>query len=372
MDDRKPLAYYEAVPYLLVLESVERGGEWLRRAEHPEAARLRRRGALRRRGPRAAGAGAAPGAATAVGPRRLDPRPAAAAPATPTTLSPPRPAKEAPMLARDDNERVTRVGPRHPEWAARCAGTGCPRCSGGSCRSPTARPVRVKLLGEELVAFRDSRGPHRAPRRALPAPAGLALPRAHTRSAGCAACTTAGSFDADGQCVDMMNEPPELAFAAKIRPGPIRRWRRAASSGPISGPPAQRPPLPHFAWDPGRRPRTVTSSKVIQESNWLQGLEGGIDTSHVPILHRVLATGSARPGFNTGGSVRCAAEHPRSSSTSRTTATATPACGPLADGEIHVRAYHFILPFHQIRPAPHRLGDPRVLRGGRPHLGADG
>jgi len=36
MDDRRPLTYYEAVPYLLVLESVERGGEWLRRAEHPE------------------------------------------------------------------------------------------------------------------------------------------------------------------------------------------------------------------------------------------------------------------------------------------------------------------------------------------------
>ena len=33
---RPPLAYYEAVPYLLVLESVERDGEWLRRAEHPE------------------------------------------------------------------------------------------------------------------------------------------------------------------------------------------------------------------------------------------------------------------------------------------------------------------------------------------------
>jgi predicted RNase H-like HicB family nuclease len=34
--NRRPLAYYEAVPYLLVLESVERDGEWLRRAEHPE------------------------------------------------------------------------------------------------------------------------------------------------------------------------------------------------------------------------------------------------------------------------------------------------------------------------------------------------
>ena len=36
-DDGVPgLAYYEAVPYLLVVESVERGGRWLRRAEHPE------------------------------------------------------------------------------------------------------------------------------------------------------------------------------------------------------------------------------------------------------------------------------------------------------------------------------------------------
>jgi hypothetical protein len=32
----RDLAYYEAVPYLLVVESVERGGRWLRRAEHPE------------------------------------------------------------------------------------------------------------------------------------------------------------------------------------------------------------------------------------------------------------------------------------------------------------------------------------------------
>jgi hypothetical protein len=31
-----PLAYYEAVPYLLVMESIERDGEWVRRAEYPE------------------------------------------------------------------------------------------------------------------------------------------------------------------------------------------------------------------------------------------------------------------------------------------------------------------------------------------------
>jgi predicted RNase H-like HicB family nuclease len=35
-DGVRDLAYYEAVPYLLVVESVVRGGRWLRRAEHPE------------------------------------------------------------------------------------------------------------------------------------------------------------------------------------------------------------------------------------------------------------------------------------------------------------------------------------------------
>ena len=35
-DGVRDLAYYEAVPYLLVVESVERGGRWFRRAEHPE------------------------------------------------------------------------------------------------------------------------------------------------------------------------------------------------------------------------------------------------------------------------------------------------------------------------------------------------
>ena len=35
-DAERDLAYYEAVPYVLVMESVERGGTWLRRAEYPE------------------------------------------------------------------------------------------------------------------------------------------------------------------------------------------------------------------------------------------------------------------------------------------------------------------------------------------------
>jgi phthalate 4,5-dioxygenase len=103
---------------------------------------------------------------------------------------------------------------------------------------------------------------------------------------------------------------------------------------------------------------------VIQESNWLQGLEGGIDTSHVPILHRVLATGSARPGFNPADPfVRGGAPTLELDVTDYGYRYA--GLRPLADGELHVRAYHFILPFHQIRPA-------RTGSGARGFSGAAG
>jgi hypothetical protein len=103
---------------------------------------------------------------------------------------------------------------------------------------------------------------------------------------------------------------------------------------------------------------------VIQESNWLQGLEGGIDTSHVPILHRVLATGSARPGFKPADPfVRGGAPTLELDLTDYGYRYA--GLRPLAGGEVHVRAYHFILPFHQIRPA-------RTGAGSRGYSGAAG
>ena len=80
-------------------------------------------------------------------------------------------------------------------------------------RSPTATPVRVALLGENLVVFRDSKGrlgvldeycPHRR--------ASLALRRA-TRNAGCAASITAGSSTSNGNVVEMASRAaPDGAF----------------------------------------------------------------------------------------------------------------------------------------------------------------
>jgi len=60
------------------------------------------------------------------------------------------------------------------------------------------------------------------------------------------------------------------------------------------GPPERIPAAPKFAWT--QVPETHRHvTKVIQECNWLQALEGGLDTSHAPIMHRLL-TDSARRG----------------------------------------------------------------------------
>ena len=117
------------------------------------------------------------------------------------------------MLSREENELVTRVGQGTPMgntmrryWipaAARRARSP----------SPTARPLRVRLLGEDLVAFRDTEGPHRPDRRTLPASSRVAV---FGRNEECGLrCVYHGwKFDISGACVDMMNEPPENRLQA--------------------------------------------------------------------------------------------------------------------------------------------------------------
>src|SRR5205814_9333947 len=96
--------------------------------------------------------------------------------------------------------------------------------------------------------------------------------------------------------VDMLNEPEELSFAHKIRTGAYPTVEAGGIIWAFLGPAERRPAPPHFAWTQAP-PSHRHVSKVIQESNWLQGLEGGIDTSHVPILHRVIDPNSTRAGF---------------------------------------------------------------------------
>ncbi|PYM45792.1 MAG: (2Fe-2S)-binding protein [Candidatus Rokuibacteriota bacterium] len=251
------------------------------------------------------------------------------------------------MLAREENERVTRVGRGTPMGEA-MRRYWIPALLAWELPEPDCPPVRVKLLGEELVAFRDSQGrigilDERCPHRQ----ASLFLGR--NEECGLRCVYHGWKFDVEGRCVDMMNEPEELRFAHKIRTGAYPTVEAGGIIWVYLGPAERRPAPPHFAWTQAPASHRHVS-KVIQESNWLQGLEGGIDTSHVPILHRTLTTDSSRPGFKPGDPF-VVGKAPTLELDVTDYGYRYAGLRALADGEMHVRAYHFILPFHQIRPA---------------------
>ena len=198
------------------------------------------------------------------------------------------------MLSREDNARLTRVQ-RGTPMGETMRRYWIPALLSGEVSEPDGAPVRVKLLGEELVAFRDTSGgiglldefcPHRR--------ASLFFGR--NEECGLRCVYHGWKFDADGHCLDMMNEPEELQFKHKIRTGAYPTVELGGIVWAYMGPEDRQPPRPEFAWT--QAPETHRhASKVIQESNWLQGLEGGIDTSHAPILHRLLTNSSRRGGI---------------------------------------------------------------------------
>jgi len=220
---------------------------------------------------------------------------------------------------------------------------------------PDCPPVRVKLLGEDLVAFRDTEGriglldefcPHRR----------VSLFFGRNEECGLRCVYHGWKFDADGRCVDQMNEAE--SFAHKIRTTSYPTVEVGGIVWAYMGPADLRPALPLFGWT--QVPATHRHvSKVIQETSWLQGVEGGIDTSHAPILHRTHGTDSKRPGFKMKDPfVRGKAPLVEVDVTDYGYCYA--GIRPLDEADQHVRAYHLVLPFHQIRPSRLDDGTPTV------------
>jgi hypothetical protein len=116
------------------------------------------------------------------------------------------------------------------------------------------------------------------------------------------------------------------------------------------------PAAPKFAWT--QVPLTHRHvTKVIQECNWLQALEGGLDTSHAPIMHRLL-TDSARRGGIKPSNPYVQAKAPNIVVDITDYGYQYIGIRALGAAEMHARTYHFILPFHQIRPSSTERGLP--------------
>jgi phthalate 4,5-dioxygenase len=142
----------------------------------------------------------------------------------------------------------------------------------------------VKLLSERLLAFRDSEGrlglidefcAHR----------GVSLWFGRNEEAGLRCPYHGWKYDVTGQCIEVPSEPEESGFCQRVKLKSYPLVERGGVLWTYMGEPEKQPPLPEweFATVP---PRHRYISKRTQESNWLQALEGGIDSSHVSFLHR--------------------------------------------------------------------------------------
>jgi phenylpropionate dioxygenase-like ring-hydroxylating dioxygenase large terminal subunit len=144
-------------------------------------------------------------------------------------------------------------------------------------------PLRLMLLGEKLIAFRDSAGrvgvmDHRCPHRC----ASLFLGRNEEDGIRC--IYHGWKFDVAGNCVDMPSVPPHQDFKQKVKAKAYRTVERAGLVWVYMGSRAKVPALP--ALEILDVPDEEISVTLIQrDCNYLQALEGEIDTSHFGFLH---------------------------------------------------------------------------------------
>jgi len=186
------------------------------------------------------------------------------------------------MLSREENELVTRIGPGTPMgnlmreyWV--------PALMSNELPEPDGDPVRVLLLGEKLVAFRDTHGRvgllrHSCPHRGGP----LFLGRNEEDGLRCV--YHGWKFDVNGFCVDMPNEPAESDFKHKVKRAGYPCVERGGLVWAYLGPRSEPPSMP--ALDVFDAPDDeIDAGAMLTNCNWLQVIEGDLDTVHFTFLH---------------------------------------------------------------------------------------
>ena len=242
------------------------------------------------------------------------------------------------MLRPADNELLTRVEGDAPMGQMMRAHCWFPALRSAQLVAD-GDPVRVKLLGSRYVAFRGTDGvigfmgeacPHR----------GVSL--ALARNEGCALrCIFHGwKIHASGQVLETPAEPrnPEaFAAAQKVRTYPTREAGSVVWVFLGDGEP---PKFPDFEF--GELPaENMLVLKSPMPFNWLQGVEGTLDSSHVGILHADFLQ-------YFGGHAVMAAQNlaPRYEVDPRDYGFRAAAVRPLADGSEYVRTTEFVMPFY--------------------------
>ena len=187
------------------------------------------------------------------------------------------------MLRKEQNDLLTQTGPGTPGGKL-FRSYWLPALLAGELPENECPPVRVKLLSERLLAFRDTQGRYGLIDEFC-AHRGVSLWFGRNEDNGLRCPYHGWKYDHTGQCIEVPSEPAESGFCQKIKLKSYPLVERGGVLWTYMGPPDQQPPLPE--WEFATVPADQSfMSKRVQESNWLQAMEGGIDSSHVSFLHR--------------------------------------------------------------------------------------
>ena len=198
------------------------------------------------------------------------------------------------MLSREDNELMCRVG-RGTPMGDLLRQYWLPCLPSTELSAPDGPPKKVRLLGEDLVAFRDTQGqvgllsancPHR----------GASLFFGRNEACGLRCVYHGWKFDVTGRCVDTPNEPDESTFKDKVR---ARAYPCRDVNGVVwtyMGPRAAAPPFPAFEINTLPPEHVYPPLVMLEECNWVQALEGDIDSSHIDYVHAKLRPHSKQRG----------------------------------------------------------------------------
>lgn len=258
------------------------------------------------------------------------------------------------MLSKDDNERITRVGPGTP------MGEMLRECWAPALRSASlvadGAPKQFRLLGENLIAFRATDGrvgvlarqcPHRC--------SSLALARNEENGLRC--IFHGWKFDVDGKCVDAPTEPAERreAFAATV---PVTHYPAREAGGMVWIYMGRRASPPEFYdFEFHHPPADALLRCAIVHGNWLQGLEGQLDSAHLNFLHRSSVPG--RSNAASTGNMVASDTAPRFEFIDKPYGFREAALRNMPDGSIYARIREVVLPYFSFIPGNH--GEPRFV-----------
>jgi phthalate 4,5-dioxygenase oxygenase subunit len=186
------------------------------------------------------------------------------------------------MLSLEDNEYLCRVGPGTPMgdlfrqyWL--------PAIRSDELPAPDCPPLRVKLLGEELIGFRTTSGAVGLIQNACPH-RGASLFFGRNEEEGLRCVYHGWKFDVTGACTDMPSEPAESNFKNKVRARAYPTHERNGIIWAYMGPREVPPPLPEI--EANLLCKGAHEISVLHRPcNWMQGWEGEMDTVHAAFLH---------------------------------------------------------------------------------------